>query len=148
LKKPAPLTDEEYEVMKGHPQKGFKIMSQIPAMRDFLPGMYMHHEMINGQGYPQGLKGADIPMQARIVSVADTFDAMTTDRPYQKAMTLDDALARIKTFIGTRYDEHVVNALVEACEQGQVAPGRARLRPRAPKTVAPAQSEAQPVAVS
>jgi HD-GYP domain-containing protein (c-di-GMP phosphodiesterase class II) len=130
LKKPAPLTDDEYEVMKGHPQKGFKIMSQIPAMRDFLPGMYMHHEMINGQGYPQGLKGEDIPMQARIVSVADTFDAMTTDRPYQKAMSLDDALARIKTFVGTRYDEQVVAALVEACEQGQISPGRVKLRPR------------------
>jgi HD-GYP domain-containing protein (c-di-GMP phosphodiesterase class II) len=155
LKKPAPLTDEEYEVMKGHPQKGFKIMSQIPAMRDFLPGMYMHHEMINGQGYPQGLKGADIPMQARIVSVADTFDAMTTDRPYQKAMSLEEALARIKTFVGTRYDELVVNALIEACEQGQVAPGRARLRPRMaketttpPAAATPAQSEAQPVGVS
>jgi HD-GYP domain-containing protein (c-di-GMP phosphodiesterase class II) len=155
LKKPAPLTNEEYEVMKGHPQKGFKIMSQIPAMRDFLPGMYMHHEMINGQGYPQGLKGADIPTQARIVSVADTFDAMTTDRPYQKAMSLDEALARIKTFVGTRYDERVVNALIEACEQGQIAPGRARLRPRvtketttSPTTATPAQSETQPVAVS
>jgi HD-GYP domain-containing protein (c-di-GMP phosphodiesterase class II) len=148
LKKPAPLTDEEYEVMKGHPQKGFKIMSQIPAMRDFLPGMYMHHEMINGQGYPQGLKGADIPTQARIVSVADTFDAMTTDRPYQKAMSLEEALARIKTFVGTRYDERVVNALIEACEQGQVAPGRARLRPRAPKVIAPAPTEAQPAVVT
>ena len=135
LKKPAALTDEEFEVMKTHPQRGYKIMSQIPAMRDFLPGMYMHHEMINGQGYPQGLKGDEIPMQARIVSVADTFDAMTTDRPYQKAMTLDDALARIKSFVGTRYDERVVAALVEACEAGQVARGhpvRARSRDQVP----------------
>jgi HD-GYP domain-containing protein (c-di-GMP phosphodiesterase class II) len=59
-------------------------------------------------------------MQARIVSVADTFDAMTTDRPYQKAMELDDALSRIKTFVGTRYDERVVDALVEACESGRI----------------------------
>jgi len=120
LKKPAQLTDEEFEIMKTHPQKGFKIMSNIPAMREFLPGMYMHHEMINGAGYPQGLKGDEIPMQARIVSVADTFDAMTTDRPYQKAMELDDALARIKTFVGTRYDERVVEALIEACELGEI----------------------------
>src|SRR5437762_13044014 len=91
LKKPAALTDEEYEIMKTHPQKGYKIMSQIPAIRDFLPGMYMHHEMINGKGYPQGLKGDEIPMQALIVSVADTFDAMTTDRPYQRAMDLEAA---------------------------------------------------------
>jgi HD-GYP domain-containing protein (c-di-GMP phosphodiesterase class II) len=145
LKKPAPLTDEEYETMKQHPQKGFKIMSQIPAMRDFLPGMYMHHEMINGQGYPQGLKGEDIPMQARIVSVADTFDAMTTDRPYQKAMSLDEALARIKTFVGTRYDSSVVAALVEACEQGQISPGRVKLRSRRAASSPPPASETAPV---
>ncbi|HYH87044.1 MAG TPA: HD domain-containing phosphohydrolase [Pyrinomonadaceae bacterium] len=130
LKKPATLTDEEFEIMKQHPQKGYKIMSQIPAMRDFLPGMYMHHEMMNGKGYPQGLKGEQIPMQARIVSVADTFDAMTTDRPYQKGMSLEDAIALIKTFVGTRYDERVVAALVEACESGQIAPGRVKLSRR------------------
>ena len=131
LKKPAALTNEEYEVMKQHPQKGYKIMSQIPAMRDFLPGMYMHHEMMNGKGYPQGLKGDEIPMQARIVSVADTFDAMTTDRPYQKGMSLDEAIELIKTFVGTRYDEKVVAALVEACQSGQISPGRVRLSKRA-----------------
>ncbi|MFL6208140.1 MAG: HD domain-containing phosphohydrolase [Pyrinomonadaceae bacterium] len=148
LKKPAALTDEEFEVMKQHPQRGYKIMSQIPAMKDFLPGMYMHHEMINGRGYPQGLKGDEIPMQARIVSVADTFDAMTTDRPYQKAMTLEDALARINDFVGSRYDESVVAALVAACEAGQIAPGRARLRPRPPKEKQPAPADEQPAAVA
>ncbi|HEX7316712.1 MAG TPA: HD domain-containing phosphohydrolase [Pyrinomonadaceae bacterium] len=131
LKKPAALTPEEFEIMKGHPQKGFKIMSQIPAMKDFLPGMYMHHEMMDGKGYPQGLKGDDIPMQARIVSVADTFDAMTTDRPYQKGMSLEDAIERIKTFVNTRYDPKVVDALVAACESGQITPGRVRLSQRA-----------------
>jgi HD-GYP domain-containing protein (c-di-GMP phosphodiesterase class II) len=139
LKKPAALTDEEFEIMKKHPQKGFKIMSQIPAMREFLPGMYMHHEMIDGNGYPQGLKGDEIPMQARIVSVADTFDAMTTDRPYQRAMKFDDALARIKSFIGTRYDGRVVASLIAACESGQVRPGSVRLKrpPKEGKTVHP-----------
>nr|MDQ3817400.1 HD domain-containing protein [Acidobacteriota bacterium] len=132
LKKPAALTDEEFEIMKQHPQKGYKIMSQIPAMREFLPGMYMHHEMVNGQGYPQGLKGDEIPMQARIISVADTFDAMTTDRPYQRAMKFEDALKRIKDFVGTRYDESVVESLMAACESGQIAPGRVRLK-RPPK---------------
>lgn len=131
LKKPAALTPEEFEVMKQHPQKGFKIMSQIPAMKDFLPGMYMHHEMMNGKGYPQGLKDDEIPMQARIVSVADTFDAMTTDRPYQKGMSLEAALALIKTFVGTRYDVKVVDALVAACASGQITPGRVRLSQRA-----------------
>lgn len=145
LKKPAALTDEEYEVMKQHPQRGFKIMSQIPAMRDFLPGMYMHHEMMNGQGYPQGLKGDEIPLQARIVSVADTFDAMTTDRPYQKAMQFDAALARIRQFVGTRYDERVVAALIEACESGQITPGRVRLSRRA-KELASNTSTLKPLA--
>jgi HD-GYP domain-containing protein (c-di-GMP phosphodiesterase class II) len=128
LKKPAALTDEEFEVMKTHPQRGYKIMSQIPAMKDFLPGMYMHHEMVNGMGYPQGLKGDQIPLQAKIVSVADTFDAMTIDRPYQKALPLDKALEMITGYVGTRYDARVVNALVEACKSGEVANGVVRQR--------------------
>ncbi|MGH9820724.1 MAG: HD-GYP domain-containing protein, partial [Pyrinomonadaceae bacterium] len=134
LKKPAALTDEEFVIMKTHPQKGFKIMSQIPAMKDFLPGMYMHHEMINGKGYPQGLSGDQIPLQAKIVSVADTFDAMTIDRPYQKALELDDALQRIRSFVGSRYDEAVVDALIEACEAGEAANGIVRQKAMARET--------------
>lgn len=130
LKKPSALTDDEYEIMKKHPQKGYKIMSQIPAMREFLPGMYMHHEMMNGLGYPQGLKGNEIPVMARIVSVADTFDAMTTERPYQRAMKFEDALARIESFVGTRYDEEVVASFIAACKSGQIRPGSARLKKR------------------
>ena len=75
-------------------------MSQIRAMKEFLPGMYMHHEMVNGQGYPQGLKGDEIPLMAKIVAVADTFDAMTTDRPYQQAMKFEDAIERITELCG------------------------------------------------
>lgn len=134
LKKPAALTDEEFLIMKTHPQKGFKIMSQIPAMKDFLPGMYMHHEMVNGKGYPQGLTGDQIPLQAKIVSVADTFDAMTIDRPYQKALELDDAISRIRSFVGTRYDATVVDALVEACEAGEAANGIVRQKAIARET--------------
>jgi HD-GYP domain-containing protein (c-di-GMP phosphodiesterase class II) len=128
LKKPAALTDEEYEIMKKHPQKGYKIMSQIPAMKEFLAGMYMHHEMVNGMGYPQGLKGDEIPLMGKIVAVADTFDAMTTDRPYQKAMKFEDALARIESFVGTRYDPGVVAAFSEACKEGQIRPGVVKLK--------------------
>ena len=126
LKKPAALTNEEFEIMKTHPQKGYKIMSQIPAMKDFLPGMYMHHEMVNGQGYPQGLTDKQIPLQAKIVSVADTFDAMTIDRPYQKGMLLPEALERIKSFVGTRYDASVVNALIRGCDAGEIGQGVVR----------------------
>jgi HD-GYP domain-containing protein (c-di-GMP phosphodiesterase class II) len=145
LKKPAALTDEEYEIMKGHPQKGYKIMSQIPAMKEFLPGMYMHHEMVNGMGYPQGLKGDEIPLMGKIVAVADTFDAMTTDRPYQKAMKFEDALARIETFVGTRYDASVVAAFSEACKEGQIRPGQVKLRKPAAPTPSPQISPLKPI---
>ena len=126
LKKPAALTDEEYEIMKQHPKAGYKIMSQIPAMEPYLPGMYMHHEMVNGKGYPQGLTGDQIPLQGKIVSVADTFDAMTIDRPYSKGMDLPSALERLRSFVGTRYQSDVVEALVEACNAGEVANGIVR----------------------
>lgn len=141
LKKPSALDDQEFEVMKTHPQKGYKIMSQIPAMREFLPGMYMHHEMINGQGYPQGLKGDELPMQARVVSVADTFDAMTTERPYQAAMELEAALTRLKSFVGTRYDARVVAAFIAACEAGKIRPGVTRVkRNQSDRAIPPSQS--------
>lgn len=154
LKKPAALTDDEYEIMKQHPQKGYKIMSQIAAMKEFLPGMYMHHEMVNGQGYPQGLKGDEIPLMAKVVAVADTFDAMTTDRPYQQAMKFEDAIARIQSFVGTRYDSGVVSAFVQACHEGQIRPGSVKLKSRtAPGVKIPSPSlettsQREPVTVS
>ena len=133
LKKPSSLTDEEFTIMKTHPKAGYKIMKNIPEMKDYLPGMYMHHEMVNGKGYPQGLEDDDIPLQAKIVSVADTFDAMTIDRPYQKGMELGAALDRIKDFVGTRYDIRVVDALINACADGQIGVGRVKLKNFKPK---------------
>ena len=128
LKKPAALTPEEFEIMKTHPVKGYKIMSQIPAMKDFLPGMYMHHEMVNGQGYPQGLKGDQIPLQAKIVSIADTFDAMTIDRPYSKGMLMDVAIEKIGELVNTRYDPDVYAALVRGCRAGDIGRGVVQFR--------------------
>ncbi|MDQ6651236.1 MAG: HD domain-containing protein, partial [Acidobacteriota bacterium] len=153
LKKPAALTDDEYTIMKTHPQKGYKIMSQIQAMKEFLPGMYMHHEMVNGEGYPQGLKGDEIPLMGKIVAVADTFDAMTTDRPYQLAMKFEDAIERIESFVGTRYDPGVVTAFAQACAEGQIRPGSVKLKRRtSPDTKLPVPfettSEREPVPVS
>ena len=129
--------------MKTHPQKGYKIMSQIPAMKDFLPGMYMHHEMVNGKGYPQGLTDKEIPLQAKIVSVADTFDAMTIDRPYQKGMLLPDALNKIKEFVGTRYDGAVVSALIRGCDAGEIGQGVVRFLINAKNAELEAQLEAE-----
>ena len=138
LNKPTALTDDEFEIMKTHPKAGYKIMAQIPAMKNYLPGIYMHHEMINGAGYPQGLKGAEIPLQAKIISVADTFDAMTIDRPYQKGFSLEDSLNRIKSFVGIRYDGKVVEALVQACAEGQIGVGTVRLKNYQPDEIASA----------
>jgi len=121
LRKPAALTDEEFEIMKQHPSKGAQIMESIPQLRDIIPGMKYHHEKWEGGGYPDGLVGEDIPMQARIVAVADTFDAMTTTRPYQKAMELSYVITKIKSFAHTRFDPAVVDSLVRAFQKGDIA---------------------------
>ena len=122
LRKPAALTNDEFEKMKAHPSIGGTIMSENPEMAEYIPGMSMHHETMDGKGYPLGLKGDQIPMMARIVSVADCFDAMTTNRPYQKAMTFEVAIDRINTFIGSRYDENVVRALEQAIHKKHIKP--------------------------
>lgn len=114
LRKPTALTDEEFEVMKTHPVKGALIMGQIPQLKDVIPGMKHHHEKWDGTGYPDGLAGEEIPSLARIVAVADTFDAMTTTRPYQKAMKTDYVVGKIRQFSGIRFDPVVVAALDKA----------------------------------
>ena len=119
IRKPTALTEEEFEAMKTHPIKGAAIMSAIPQLADVIPGMKYHHEKWTGGGYPEGLSGEQIPLQARIVSVADTFDAMTTTRPYQKAMEIDFVVDRIRQFAGVRYDPRVVQAFLRAYEKGR-----------------------------
>ena len=120
LRKPGALSDDEFEVMKGHPAKGAAIMSGVAQLIDIIPGMKYHHEKWSGGGYPDGLEGEQIPMQARIVAIADTFDAMTTNRPYQKAMDLNYVVEKIKSFGGTRFDPRVVDAFVTAVKRGDV----------------------------
>jgi HD-GYP domain-containing protein (c-di-GMP phosphodiesterase class II) len=120
LRKPAALTDEEFEIMREHPERGTRIMAEIPQMREYIPGMRFHHEMVNGKGYPLGLAGDQIPLMARIVCVADTFDAMTTNRPYQKQMPIDVVFEKIRSMEGVRYDPRVVDALVAAYENGRI----------------------------
>jgi len=122
LRKPSALTEEEFEIMKSHPVKGAAIMEAIPELRDVIPGMKHHHERWEGGGYPDGLKGEDIPLQARIVSVADTFDAMTTTRPYQSAMDIRFVFQRLRDLAGNRFDPTVVNALIRSYEKGELVP--------------------------
>lgn len=120
LRKPGALSDEEFEIMKGHPEKGAAIMGGVAQLIDIIPGMKYHHEKWAGGGYPDGLQGESIPMQARIVAIADTFDAMTTNRPYQKAMELSYVIEKIKGFGGNRFDPKVVDAFVRAVKNGDV----------------------------
>jgi len=120
LRKPGALSDDEFEVMKGHPAKGAAIMSGVAQLIDIIPGMKYHHEKWSGGGYPDGLVGEQIPMQARIVAIADTFDAMTTNRPYQKAMELAYVVDKIKSFATTRFDPHVVEAFANAVRRGDI----------------------------
>ena len=120
LRKPGALSDDEFEVMKGHPAKGAAIMSGVAQLIDIVPGMKYHHEKWSGGGYPDGLAGEQIPVQARIVAIADTFDAMTTNRPYQKAMELGYVVEKIKSFAGTRFGPHVVDAFVNAVRRGDI----------------------------
>ena len=120
LRKPAALSDKEFDVMKRHPLKGAHIMSELPAMKEIVPAMRNHHEKWTGGGYPDNLKGEEIPLIARIVQVADTFDAMTTNRPYQRAMRMDAAVARIQELSGVVFDPRVVAAFREAWASGEI----------------------------
>jgi HAMP domain-containing protein len=120
LKKPGALTPEEFGLMKQHTVKGANIMRPVSQLKEMLPGIELHHEHIDGRGYPYGLQGQQIPLMARIIGVADTLDAMTTNRPYQTAMDLDFALERIRSLTGTKFDGVVVNALESAVQHGKL----------------------------
>ena len=120
LKKPGALTPEEFGLMKQHTVKGANIMRPVSQLKNMLPGIELHHEHIDGRGYPYGLQGPQIPLMARIIGVADTLDAMTTNRPYQSAMDLDYALTKIKALAGSKFDTVVVNALDAAVNAGRL----------------------------
>jgi putative nucleotidyltransferase with HDIG domain len=122
IRKPTALTDEEFELMKAHPAKGAAIMETIPQLAAIIPGMKYHHEKWEGGGYPEGLKGEQIPMQARIVAVADAFDAMTTTRPYQKAMEVGYVLERLREMASKRFDITVIEALIRSHGKGGLIP--------------------------
>ena len=120
LKKPGKLTEEEFALMKQHPVKGANIMRPVAQLREMLPGIELHHERMDGGGYPYGLAGEQIPMMARIIAVADTFDAITTNRPYQSAMDLEYAMDRIQQLSGEKFDVDVVRAIQHAVDIGKL----------------------------
>lgn len=122
LQKPEELTDAEFAQMRAHAAKGAAIVSPISRLRDMLPGIKYHHENWDGKGYPEGLAAEKIPLVARIIAAADVFDAMTTHRPYQKALRLEFVLGRMRELSGTRLDPRVVEAFFSAVSAGDVAP--------------------------
>jgi HD-GYP domain-containing protein (c-di-GMP phosphodiesterase class II) len=126
LRKASALTDEEYAIMKQHPRKGDHILEAVPILKRMAGAGLMHHENWDGTGYPEGLKGPSIPLLGRIVCVADAFDAMTTDRPYSKAMTFEAAVARLRFLAGKKFDPASVEAMERAAAAGDLTPTKAR----------------------
>jgi HD-GYP domain-containing protein (c-di-GMP phosphodiesterase class II) len=120
LKKPGALTPEEFDVMKTHTTKGANILRPVAQLKDMIPGIELHHESLDGRGYPHGLKDEEIPLLPRIIAVADTFDALTTNRPYQQAHDPKDALRIIHSLAGKRLDPVAVAALEAIYERGEI----------------------------
>ena len=137
LKKPGALTQEEFEVMKTHTTKGANILRPVTQLAEMLPGIELHHEALDGRGYPYGLQGDQIPLLPRVIAVADTFDALTTNRPYQQAHTPEQALEIIKNLAGKRLDPIAVAALLAVYERGEIKIQRFTIkRPVAPPQAA------------
>jgi len=149
LKKPGALTEEEFEVMKTHTTKGANILRPVTQLAEMLPGIELHHEALDGRGYPYGLQGDQIPLLARVIAVADTFDALTTNRPYQKAHTPDQALQIIKNLAGKRLDPACVAALLSVYERGDIKIQRFTIKrpvlPPQPQPVAAVAAAVAPV---
>ncbi len=114
------LNDEELKKMNMHSAYGAEILGHVKQLREVIPGVRNHHEKIDGTGYPDGLMNKDIPFQARIIAVADTFDAMTTDRPYRKGLSVEEAIEELRRFSGIQFDGEVVEAFIKALTEGEI----------------------------
>ena len=118
LNKPGKLNEEEYETIKTHTYRGFEILKRVRSQKDISDGAYYHHERFDGKGYPTKLNGAKIPWVARIISVADAFDAMSSTRPYRKRLPMEEIVEEIKKCSGTQFDPVVAKAFLELYEEG------------------------------
>ena len=117
LNKQGKLTDEEYSEIKKHPETGFNLLKKIKFLAPVANIILHHQERYDGKGYPEGLKGDSIPIGSRIIAVIDTFDAMTTDRPYRKALPKENALQEIKNCSGTQFDPKIVNVFLKVISE-------------------------------
>jgi HD-GYP domain-containing protein (c-di-GMP phosphodiesterase class II) len=117
LNKPGKLTQDEYEMFKRHPAYGKDILDPIKFLNPLVPGVHLHHERWDGRGYPLGLKGNDVPLIARIIAVADTYDAMTSDRAYRRALPHEVAVGEIDRCSGSQFDPEVANNFTEGLDE-------------------------------
>lgn len=117
LNKPDKLTNEEWAVIKKHPETGFRILSSSPEYAKIAQDILSHHERWDGKGYPRGLKGDEIPIRARIICIADAYDAMISERPYRKPLTHAEAIAEIKANMGTQFDPKIAKIFVKLYEE-------------------------------
>jgi len=150
LKKPGALTTEEFAVMKTHTTKGANILRPVAQLKEMIPGIELHHESLDGRGYPHGLKSDEIPLLPRIIAVADTFDALTTNRPYQHAHDPQEALRIIRTLSGKRLDPAAASALIGIYQRGEITVQRVAapfsVIPTAPSSAEPATMAAEAAA--
>ncbi|MFX0559133.1 HD-GYP domain-containing protein [Tepidibacillus infernus] len=116
IDKPWKLTQEEYEIIKSHPERGYQLVKDMHFFKKFLPVIRHHHEKYDGTGYPLGLKGEQIPLHARIMAITDAFDAMTADRSYRMGMSMKDAVDELLRYSGTQFDAKIVSIFVEALQ--------------------------------
>jgi HD-GYP domain-containing protein (c-di-GMP phosphodiesterase class II) len=120
LLKPGKLNEAEYKEMKQHVVDGANILSWAPSLTKYIPSTRHHHEWHNGKGYPDGLVGDNIPLFAAIISIADSFDAMTSDRPYRKALSKEEALRKISRMSGIQFRPDLVSIFLELIEKDRV----------------------------
>jgi putative nucleotidyltransferase with HDIG domain len=130
LLKPGKLSEEEWVAMRRHAQTGYELLGQLPYLERARELVYAHHERWDGKGYPRGLRGAEIPLGARIFAVADAFDAMTSDRPYRKALPFPLAVAELQRGVGAQFDPAIVLAMLRALEVGTPMSGKVRVAAR------------------
>jgi HD-GYP domain-containing protein (c-di-GMP phosphodiesterase class II) len=122
LFKPGPLDPAEWELIRRHPETSAEMIKDVPFLLDCVPIVRHHHERWDGQGYPEGLAGAEIPEGARILCVADALDSMTTNRRYAPARTFAEAIAAITSLAGSQFDPQVVASLQQAWQEGRLEP--------------------------
>jgi diguanylate cyclase (GGDEF)-like protein/putative nucleotidyltransferase with HDIG domain len=120
LRKPASLTEEEWKIIKEHPRLGVLILSQLPKMEQLFHSILYHHERYDGKGYPNGKKGEEIPLFARILAIADAYSAMTSDRPYRKALSKEEIINELKKNAGKQFDPKLVEKFIELIEKGKI----------------------------